>query len=68
MMNLTAINNQILMLLIVRKKLQEGDYLTLREEADVSTILGIPKFKDTKEMAAKIDEFFAWVNEVLKRK
>jgi hypothetical protein len=57
MMNLSAINNQILTLLIVRKKLQDGDYLTLREEADVSTILGIPKFKDTREIAVKIDDF-----------
>jgi len=33
----------------------------------VSLILGIPKFKDIKEMAAKVDEFFSWVNEMLKK-
>jgi hypothetical protein len=64
----TTIRDQILRLLNVRKKFKDGDYLTTREEEDVSLILGIPKFKDTKEMEAKIDEFFTWINEVLKKK
>jgi hypothetical protein len=64
----STIRDQILRLLNVRKKLKDGDYLTSREEEDVSLILGIPKFKDTKEMEAKIDEFFTWINEVLKKK
>ncbi len=68
MMEGNAIRNQILRLLNVRKKIKDGDYLTSREEEDVSLILGIPKFKERKEMEARIDEFFLWVNEMLKRK
>lgn len=67
MMDKNTIRDQILRLLNVRKKLKDGDYLTSREEEDMSLILGIPKFKDRKEMEAKIDEFFLWVNEILKR-
>lgn len=51
----------------MRKKLGDEEYLTSREEQDVSMILGIPKFKDRKEMAAKIDGFFSWVNELIKK-
>jgi len=65
-MSASAIRDQISRLLNVHKKIKNGDYLTSREEEDVSLILGIPKFKDTKEMAAKIDDFFSWVNEMLK--
>jgi len=65
MMDKNTIRDQILRLLNVRKKLKDGDYLTSREEEDVSLILGIPKFKDRKEMETKIDEFFIWVNGVL---
>jgi hypothetical protein len=68
MMSASAIRDQISRLLNVHKKLKDGDYLTSREEEDVSLILGIPKFKDTKEMATKIDEFFSWVNEVIRKK
>jgi hypothetical protein len=68
MINESTIANQISTLLIVRKKLKEEEYLTSREEQDLSMIFGIPKFKDRREMAAKIDEFFAWVNETLKKK
>jgi hypothetical protein len=68
MMSASAIRDQISRLLNVHKKIKDGDYLTSREEEDVSLILGIPKFKDTKEMAAKIDEFFSWFNEILKKK
>jgi hypothetical protein len=68
MMSASAIRDQISRLLNVHKKIKDGDYLTSREEEDVSLILGIPKFKDIKEMAAKIDEFFSWVNEILKKK
>lgn len=67
-MSASAIRDQISRLLNVHKKIKDGDYLTSREEEDVSLILGIPKFKDIKEMAAKIDEFFSWVNEILKKK
>lgn len=67
MMSASAIRDQISRLLNVHKKIKDRDYLTSREEEDVSLILGIPKFKDTKEMAAKIDEFFSWVNEMLKK-
>jgi len=67
-MSAIAIRDQISRLLNVHEKIKDGDYLTSREEEDVSLILGIPKFKDTKEMAAKIDEFFSWVNEMLKKK
>lgn len=66
-MSAIAIRDQISRLLNVHKKIKDRDYLTSREEEDVSLILGIPKFKDTKEMAAKIDEFFSWVNEMLKK-
>ncbi len=67
-MSEAAINTQILRLLNVRKKLNEGDYITLREEDDVSSILGIPKLKDKKEMAGRIDDFFAWLDEIIKTK
>jgi len=63
-----AIKDQLLRLLNIRKKLKAGDYLTLREEEDVFLILGIPKFKDRKEMETKIDELFIWIDEMLKRK
>jgi hypothetical protein len=66
--NEAAINIQILRLINVRTKLKEGDYITLREEDDVSLILGIPKFRDKKEMAGRIDAFFAWLDEILKAK
>jgi hypothetical protein len=62
-----AIRDQILRLLNVRKKLKDGDYLTSREEEDVSLILGIPKFKNRKEMERKIDEFFVWASETFKK-
>jgi hypothetical protein len=54
----SAIRDQISRFLNIHKKLKDGDYLTSREEEDVSLILGVPKFRDTKEMAARIDEFF----------
>lgn len=63
----TTIRDQVLRLLSVRKKLKDGDYLTSREEEDVSLILGIPKFKDRKEMETRIDNFFLWVNGMLKK-
>ena len=63
----SAIRDQILRLLNVRKKLKEGDYMTSREEEDVSLILGIPKFKNRKEMERKIDEFFVWASETFKK-
>jgi hypothetical protein len=62
-----TIRDQILRLLNVRKKLKDGDYLTSREEEDVSLILGIPKFKNRKEMERKIDEFFVWASETFKK-
>jgi hypothetical protein len=62
-----TIRDQILRLLNVRKKLKDGDYLTSREEEDVSMILGIPKFKNRKEMERKIDEFFVWASETFKK-
>lgn len=62
------INTQILRLVNVRKKLKDGEYITLREEADVSSILGVSKFKDKREMAGRIDDFFSWLNEVLEKK
>jgi hypothetical protein len=68
MMSASGIRDQISRLLNVYKKIKDGDYLTSRKEEDVSLILGIPKFKDIKEMAAKIDECFIWVNEMLKNK
>lgn len=67
-MSEAAINTQIIRLINIRKKLNEGDYITLREEDDVSLILGIPKFKDKREMAGRIDTFFVWLNEILKTK
>jgi len=67
-MSAIAIRDQVSRLLNVHKKIKDGDYLTSREEEDVSLILGIPKFKNIKEMAAKIDEFFTWLNEVLEKK
>ncbi len=57
----STIANQISTLLILRKKLKDEEYLTSREEQDLSMILGIQKLKDPREMAAKIDEFFTWV-------
>ncbi len=63
-----TIRDQISRLLNIHKKLKDGDYLTSREEDDVSMILGIPKFKGRKEMQTKIDEFFVWINEILKNK
>jgi hypothetical protein len=62
-----TIRDQILRLLNVRKKLKDGDYLTSREEEDVSLILGIPKFKNRKELERKIDEFFVWASETFKK-
>ena len=62
-----TIRDQISRLLNVRKKLKDGDYLTSREEEDVSMILGIPKFKNRKEMERKIDEFFVWASETFKK-
>jgi hypothetical protein len=67
MMDDNTIRDEISRLLSVRKKLKEGEYLTSREEENVSMILGIPKFKNTKEMGIKIDEFFGWASEMLKR-
>jgi hypothetical protein len=67
MMNDNTIRDEISRLLTVRKKLKEGDYLTSREEENVSMILGIHKFKNTKEIETKIDEFFDWASEMLKR-
>lgn len=67
-MNGATLSTQILRLLTVRKKLQTGDYLTTREEDDVSQILGVPKFKNKEEMGAKIDAFFTWINDVLVKK
>lgn len=68
MMDGNAIRDQILRLLSVRKKLEAGDYLTSREENDVSVILGVPKFKDGREMKTKIYDFFSWLNSELKGK
>jgi hypothetical protein len=42
MMSASAIRDQISRLLNVHKKIKDGDYLTSREEEDVSLILGIP--------------------------
>jgi hypothetical protein len=67
-MNGATLSTQILRLLTVRKKLQTGDYLTTREEDDVSQILGVPKFKNKEEMGAKIDAFFTWISDVLVKK
>jgi len=66
-MSENTIRDQILRLMNVQKKLRDGDYLTSREEGDVSLILGIPKFRDRKDMETKIDEFFVWINEMLKK-
>jgi hypothetical protein len=62
-----TIRDQIARLLNIRKKLKARDYLTLREEEDVSMILGIPKFKNGKEVERKIDEFFVWASETFKK-
>src|SRR4030067_789195 len=62
-----TIRDQILRLLNVRKKLKDGDYLTSREEEEVSLILGIPKFINRKEMERKIDEFFVWASEIFRK-
>jgi hypothetical protein len=64
-MSEAVINTQILRLISVRKKLKEGDYITLREKDDISSILGISRIKDEREMACRIEGFFAWLNEVL---
>jgi len=68
MISAIATRDQISRLLNVHKKIKDGDYLTSREEEDVSLILGIPKFKDIKEMSAKIDEFLSWVKKMLREK
>jgi hypothetical protein len=68
MVNDNTISDEISRLLSVRKKLKEGDYLTSREEENVSMILGVHKFKDTKEIETRIDEFFDWASEMLKRR
>lgn len=65
-MSETVICTQILRLINVRKKLKEDEYITLREESDVSSILGVLKFKDKKEMAGRIDDFFKWLSDLLK--
>ncbi|MGB7296519.1 MAG: hypothetical protein WBC70_13100 [Candidatus Aminicenantales bacterium] len=67
-MDENTIRDQILRLLNVRKKLKDGDYLTSREEEDVSLILGIPKFKNRKEIERKIDKFFVWASEIFKKR
>jgi len=67
-MSEAVINTQILRLVTVRKKLTDGDYITLREKDDVSSILGFLKFRDEREMAGRIDGFFTWLNEVLKKR
>ena len=66
-MSETIICTQILRLISVRKKLKDDEYITLREEGDVSSILGVSKFRDKIEMAGRIDGFFNWLNEVLKK-
>jgi hypothetical protein len=68
MMNDNTIRDDILRLLSVRKKLKEGDYLTSREEENVSMILGVHKFKDIKEMETRINEFFDWTSEMVKKR
>jgi len=67
-MSEAVISTQILRLINVRKKLKDGDYITLREQDDVSSILGVSKFKDEREMANRIDGSFSWLNEVLKKR
>jgi hypothetical protein len=67
MTNDSTIMDEISRLLSVRRKLQEGDYITSRDEENVSMILGIHKFKDAKELETRIDEFFDWAGEMLKR-
>jgi len=62
-----AIRDQIIRLLSVRKKIKAGDYLTSREEQDVSRILGIPKFKNRKDIETKVDDLFLWLDGVLKK-
>jgi hypothetical protein len=67
-MSAAAITIEIVRLINVRKKLKDGDYITMREEDDVSSILGVPKFKDKGEMGCRIDDFFTWLAETLKKK
>jgi hypothetical protein len=67
-MSEAVINTQIMRLISVRKKLREGDYITLREQDDVSSILGVPKVKDGRELGTRIDSFFTWLDEILKTK
>jgi hypothetical protein len=38
----------------------------MREQDDISLILGVPKFRDKGEMAGRIDDFFSWLAEMLK--
>jgi hypothetical protein len=66
-MSAAAITMDIMRLMNVLKKLKDGDYITMREQDEVSLILGVPKFKDTGEMARRIDDFFAWLAEILKK-
>ena len=64
----SILRTQILRLIDVRKKLKNGAYITLREENDVSSVLGVIKFKDKREMAGRIDGFFTWLGGVLEKK
>jgi hypothetical protein len=66
-MSAAAITMDIMRLMNVLKKLKQGDYITMREQDEISLILGVPKFKDTREMARRIDDFFAWLAEMLKK-
>jgi hypothetical protein len=66
-MSAAAITIEIVRLINVRTKLKDGDYITTREENDVSSILGVPKFINKREMADKIDDFFTWLAEILKK-
>jgi hypothetical protein len=66
-MSAAAITMDIMRLMNVLKKLKDGDYITMREQDEISLILGVPKFKDTREMARRIDDFFAWLAEMLKK-
>ena len=63
-----SIRVEISRLLNVRKKLNEEEYITSREEDETSTILGIGRFKDKKDMLFKINDFFAWLNKELGEK
>jgi hypothetical protein len=65
-MSAAAITMEIMRLMNVRKKLKDGDYITMREQDDISLILGVPKFRDKGEMAGRIDDFFSWLAEMLK--